>query len=237
MEKVLIVDDDAQLLTIIKETLKRYRNKFSISTARDGLEAIRLLQGQSFSLVVTDLQMPQINGLVLLAYIAKNYSDIPCIIMTGHGTPTVKGLLEKEASHYLEKPFKMAELAQVILSVLDDQEIVRGTLSGISVVGFLRLIEMEMLTCLCEITTIDGDRGYFLINRGVLQNAYFGKWRAEEAALKLLKEKSVTIKFKKPPEANKIPNKIELDIAALLKKTLESEEEETLQKMHEGLAK
>ena len=96
---------------------------------------------------------------------------------------------------------------------------------------------MEMLTCLCEITTLDGDRGYFLINRGVLQNAYFGKWRAEEAALKLLKEKSVTIKFRKPPEVDKIPNKIAIDIASLLKRAVESEEEEALDKMREGLSK
>ncbi len=68
MDKVLIVDDDAQLLTIITDTLKKYRNKFELITAKDGLDAIKVMRKQPVSLVVTDLKMPNVNGLVLLAY-------------------------------------------------------------------------------------------------------------------------------------------------------------------------
>jgi len=62
MDKVLIVDDDAQLLLILAEAFQRYRSKFETVTVRDGLDAIKVLQKERFSLVVTDIQMPKVNG-------------------------------------------------------------------------------------------------------------------------------------------------------------------------------
>ena len=172
MNKVLIVDDDLQLLTILTETLKKYRDKFEIITAKDGLVAIKALQKLTFSVVVTDIKMPKVNGLVLLAYLAKNFPQIPCILMTGYGTPFLKKRMEQEASHYIEKPFEIPELGRAIMSALGDREIVRGTLNGVSVVGFLNLIEMEYLTCLCEITSPDRAKGYLFFDRGILCNAF-----------------------------------------------------------------
>jgi CheY-like chemotaxis protein len=215
MDKVLIVDDDAQLLTIITDTLKKYRNKFELITAKDGLDAIKVMRKQSVSLVVTDLKMPNVNGLVLLAYMSKNFPTIPCIIMTGYGTPFLKKRLEEEALHYLEKPFKVTDLARSIISVLGQEEILGGTLNGVSVTGFLKLVEMEHITCLCEISSPESKKGYLLFDGGVLCNAYYGNIRGEEAALILLKMNDVKIKFRKPPK-EKVSRKIETELSDLL---------------------
>ena len=180
MDKVLIVDDDAQLLTIITDTLKKYRNKFELITAKDGLDAIKVMRKQPVSLVVTDLKMPIVNGLVLLAYMSKNFPTIPCIIMTGYGTPFLKKRLEEEALHYLEKPFKVTDLARSIISILGQEEILGGTLNGVSVTGFLKLVEMEHITCLCEISSSESKKGYLLFDGGVLCNAYYGNIRGKK---------------------------------------------------------
>jgi len=215
MDKVLIVDDDAQLLTIITDTLKKYSNKFELITAKDGLEAIKVMRKQPVSLVVTDLKMPNVNGLVLLAYMSKNFPTIPCIIMTGYGTPFLKKRMEEEALHYLEKPFKVTDLARSIISVLGQEEILGGTLNGVSVTGFLKLVEMEHITCLCEISSPESKKGYLLFDGGVLCNAYYGNIRGEEAALILLKMDDVKIKFRKPPK-EKVHRKIETELSDLL---------------------
>lgn len=224
MNTVLIVDDDAQILTIIKESLKKYRNRFQIITVRDGLAAIKALQKRHFSAVVTEIQMPIVNGLVLLAYISKNCPNIPCIIMTGHGTPHLKKQLQQLSSHYIEKPFEITELAQAILSVLGEQEIVRGTLNGVSVVGFLRLIEMECLSCLCEITSPDSGKGHLLFDGGILFDASCDNLRGEKAVSKLLKMVKVTINFKKLNK-KKTPRRIQTDLSTLLMKAMETEDE------------
>ena len=215
MDKVLIVDDDAQLLTIITDTLKKYRNKFELITAKDGLDAIKVMRKQPVSLVVTDLKMPNVNGLVLLAYMSKNFPTVPCIIMTGYGTPFLKKRLEEEALHYLEKPFKVTDLARSIISILGQEEILGGTLNGVSVTGFLKLVEMEHITCLCEISSPESKKGYLLFDGGVLCNAYYGNIRGEEAALILLKMDDVKIKFRKPPK-EKVHRKIETELSDLL---------------------
>ena len=215
MDKVLIVDDDAQLLTIITDTLKKYRNKFELITAKDGLDAIKVMRRQSVSLVVTDLKMPIVNGLVLLAYMSKNFPTIPCISLTGSGTPFLKKRLEGEALHYIEKPFKVTDLARAIISILGQEEILGGTLNGVSVTGFLKLVEMEHITCLCEISSSESKKGYLLFDGGVLCNAYYGNIRGEEAALILLKMDDVKIKFRKPPK-EKVSRKIETELSDLL---------------------
>ena len=81
MNKVLVVDEDTQLLMILTDSLEQYANRFEIVTATNGLEAILTLQKQAYAVVVTEIRMPKVNGLVLLGYMAKNYPDVPCIVM------------------------------------------------------------------------------------------------------------------------------------------------------------
>lgn len=219
MDKVLIVDNDLQLLTILTETLKKYRNKFVVVTEKDGLAAIKALQQQTISLVVTEVKLPKVNGLVLLAYMAKNFPKTPCIIITDHGTQSLRKRLLQESSPYIEKPFKIPDLAQTIMSLLGKREILGGTLNGVSVAGFLKLMEMEYMTCLCEITPKDSEKGYLLFDDGLLYNAFYQNIRGEKAALKLLRLDGVTIRFRKPPK-QKIPRSIKSNLSDLLAKAI-----------------
>lgn len=224
MHTILIVDDDTQLLTILRESLKKHKHRFQIIEVPDGLAAIKVLQKQPISLVVTDIQMPVVNGLVLLAYMNKNFPHIPCIIMTAHGSPFLSKRLQQMATHYIEKPFKVKELTRQIMSALGQQEDLRGTLSGVTVGGFLKLIELECITCLCEISSRDGQRGYLIFDEGILYDAYFDVLRGESAALKLLEMEDVTIKFKTPPK-REFPRRIRTRLSSLLNQALRSREE------------
>jgi len=216
MEKVLIVDDDEQLLLILTEILGKYKKKFENVAVKNGFEAIQALQQQKFDLVVTDLYMPRINGLVLLSYMAKNFPHIPCIIMTGHGTPEMRERLEKKATAYIQKPFSVTELADLILETLGQEQNLLGTMDGVSVPGFLKLVESETMTCLCEIQSENGETGYLVFEGGILHNAYYENLRGKEAAVELFKMDRVKIKFRKPPR-KKFPRRITKSIQNLLK--------------------
>ena len=215
MDKVLIVDDDAQLLLILAEALGKYSGKFKVKTVRDGLGAIKALRREHFSLVVTDIQMPNVNGLVLLAYMARNFPKTPCIVMTGYGTPGLEKQLARDSLYCMTKPFKLLEMAEVIISHLDQHAMLGGTLTGVSVTGFLRLVEMECITCLCEIKSEDGEKGYLFFNGGTIYNAFYGELRGEAAAVRLLKMNGATIRYKKPPE-KKIKRQIRRNLSDLL---------------------
>jgi CheY-like chemotaxis protein len=224
MERVLVVDEDAQLLTILKEDFKKYRDKFEVITAKDGLAAIMALKEEPFSLVVTEIRIPIVNGLVLLAYIRKNYPKTPCIVMTGHGTPFLKRRLEQEAAHYIEKPFRVRKMARTIMSALGLEVAFGGIVKGIPLVGFVQLIEMERLTCLCEISAPEMEKGYLVFDQGVLHYASHGHLRGEAAALRVLQVTDATIRFRRPPKKN-IPREIETRLSFLLTEAMRVNDE------------
>ena len=107
MNKILIADEDAQLLMILTDSLDKYRGRFAVQTVSNGLEAILALQKQEFAAVVTEIRMPKVNGLVLMSYLAKNYPDVPDIVMTDVYSEVLKKRLIKESIQYIQKPFKV----------------------------------------------------------------------------------------------------------------------------------
>ncbi|MDM8544053.1 response regulator [Desulfococcaceae bacterium HSG7] len=214
MDKVLCVDDSVMLLNYLREHFKRYADIFEFITARDGVEAIDILKQEHISLLITDLQMPKVDGLVLLAYTNKYHPSISCIVMTAHGTPKIKETLQPDILHYIEKPFKADALAQSVLAALK-QDLPGGSLSGISIVNFLQMIEMEQKTCLCEVETEDNPKGFFYFQGGLLYHAVFGNLKGVEAALKMIQIDNATINFRKPPE-RKIPRRIKTELVALI---------------------
>jgi CheY-like chemotaxis protein len=76
MDKVLIVDDDRVFLQLLQVALKGYGNRFDIITALNGREAIEVLKAENIKLLVTDIQMPEVDGLELLAYINDHHPAV-----------------------------------------------------------------------------------------------------------------------------------------------------------------
>jgi CheY-like chemotaxis protein len=213
MDTVLIVDDSVMLINYLKDSFKEYKDEFELITANDGQEAIEILKSKSISLLVTDLEMPNIDGLGLLSYKNEYYPSIPCIVMSAHGTPKIIEAIQQDILQFIEKPFTAEELAKVIISALKRGS-PDGSLSGISIVSFLQMVEIEQKTCLCEIESSD-TKGFFYFKGGALHHAVCGDLKGEEAAMKLIQIENPTINFKKPP-ARKIPRRINAELTALI---------------------
>ncbi|MDY6973472.1 MAG: response regulator [Thermodesulfobacteriota bacterium] len=214
MDTVLIVDDSVMLLNYIEDSFKKYKDKFDLVTANDGLEAIGTLSSRSISLLVTDLQMPKIDGLGLLAYTNKYHPSIPCIVMSAHGTPKILETLRSDILQFINKPFTSEELAEVIMSALT-RDLPDGSLTGISIVSFLQMVEMEQKTCLCEVESPNNPKGLFYFKGGVLFHAVYGQLKGEEAAIRMIQIENATISFRKPPD-RKIPRRIKTELMALM---------------------
>ena len=185
MKTVLVVDDSVMLINYLEESFQKYQEDFNLITANDGSEAIELLKTTPISLLITDLQMPRIDGLGLLAFATKYYPNIPCIVMSAHGTPKIIETIKKDILQFIEKPFTAKELARTIMSVLN-RDTPDGSLSGISVVTFLQMVEMEQKTCLCEVESPGNPKGFFYFQGGELFHAVCGELKGEKAAIKLV---------------------------------------------------
>ena len=160
MKKILIAEDDTVFLNLVKSELEQHKDRLEVLTAKDGKEAIQVLNQAQISLLITDIKMPEVDGLGLLAYVNKNFPFIPCFVMTAYETPELRKKLPKDIRRFFRKPFSPDQLYPAILKTFD-QDKTKDTFHGISVSNFMMMIEMEKKTCILEIKLPDGDKGLF----------------------------------------------------------------------------
>ena len=105
MNKILLVDDEKNFLLSLADMLKANEDEFEVITAGDGREAAGIIDGGGIDMVVTDLNMPEMDGFELMAHITHANSEIPVIAMTAYGTPEMESrLMNMGAFQYIEKP-------------------------------------------------------------------------------------------------------------------------------------
>ncbi len=186
-KSVLFVDDDRILRHLILKKLDGYAQQFRIVLAGDGAEAMDLLRRESISLVITDLQMPGTDGFALMAHMSEQYPDIPVIVLTAFGTPQAKKwVLDRGAIGFIEKPFVVEDLGQMILDVLK-RETEGGTLQTIPTPIFLQLVEMEQKTCTIRVNNRETKKtGVLFFSAGELMDARFLNMYGETAAYEIL---------------------------------------------------
>lgn len=118
--KVLIVEDSPTIRSLIVSTLEA-AGEFIFFETGSGFEALKMLPRERFDLIITDINMPDINGLELVSFVKKNdlYKNIPLLIITTEGSKqdVAKGLA-LGADEYIVKPFKPDELQRIVLKYL-----------------------------------------------------------------------------------------------------------------------
>lgn len=85
LPRILLVDDDPVLLQVLPETLRLRIPELMVDTCLSGLQALERLQISDYDAVISDIKMPNLDGLALLGKIQSGWPDIPIILMTGHG--------------------------------------------------------------------------------------------------------------------------------------------------------
>jgi DNA-binding NtrC family response regulator len=115
--KILAVDDDPISLQIIGTLLKRFG--FDVVTASGGVVALELIKNREFDLVISDLMMPDMDGISLLGEIRKLNMNIPFIVMTACGSiNSAVDAMRKGAFDYLEKPCNSDNLQMTLQRAL-----------------------------------------------------------------------------------------------------------------------
>lgn len=118
--KILVVDDSATMRMFLSMTLKRVFADISITEAENGVDAIKKLQAQDVDIVLTDMMMPEMNGLQLIENIRKLLNkDVPIIVITTKGEEKDRELgLSLGANGYITKPVSGNKLKDEVLKFL-----------------------------------------------------------------------------------------------------------------------
>lgn len=119
MPTVLVVDDTA-VDRFLAGAIIEERPGWTAKYAEDGRQALESLRNSTPDLVLTDLQMPEINGLELVEAIRREFSAVPVILMTAHGSEDIAvAALQKGAASYVSKQNLAKDLVPTVVSVLN----------------------------------------------------------------------------------------------------------------------
>jgi two-component system KDP operon response regulator KdpE len=116
MQKILIVDDEPQITRVLRRSLSAHR--YEVRTAADGESALDTVRDFAPDLIITDLSMPEMNGIELCREIRKK-SEIPIIVLSVKGEEKTKvEALDAGADDYITKPFGIEELLARVRAAL-----------------------------------------------------------------------------------------------------------------------
>lgn len=116
---ILLVEDDDDLRNAIAKTL--HTQGYDCITAHNGISALQCLKNNSVQLVLTDVQMPQMDGVELLSLIRQQQARLPVLMMSAYGTiEKAVQALKTGANDYLTKPFESKQLLVKLTSLLAD---------------------------------------------------------------------------------------------------------------------
>ncbi|MBW2241968.1 MAG: response regulator [Deltaproteobacteria bacterium] len=122
MARILIVEDSGTMRSLLIQALEDLDPESKIDEAQNGFEALRMLPRARYDLILTDINMPDINGLELVSFVKGNeiYRAIPLVIVSTEGSERdrAKGL-ELGADGYLVKPFVPGELQALVADLLE----------------------------------------------------------------------------------------------------------------------
>lgn len=118
MHRILIIDDEESVIDVLQSFLKL--KGFEVTTASDGKEGLNILQQEKFSLILTDLMMPDITGLDILKKANEINLNTPIILITAYGSiQSAVEAMKLGAFDYITKPFSLDELLIIINRAID----------------------------------------------------------------------------------------------------------------------
>jgi CheY-like chemotaxis protein len=119
--RILVADDDKSIQDVVSRLLEIMG--FEVALAGNGIEALAVFLGSSFDLVLTDLQMPAMDGLSLARHIKERSPSTPVILLTGSDRETVRKKVERApVDSVIFKPFGLKDLQRTVQGALASRE-------------------------------------------------------------------------------------------------------------------
>ncbi len=123
--RVLVVDDEPEICHLIEQILKQ--EGYQVDVRFSGIKALQMIKRYNYHLLLTDLEMPEVDGLELIKKAKKQNPEIRVIMVTGNATVDIAiRSLRHRIDGYIKKPFNISELKKVVRQTLCIHKIVLG---------------------------------------------------------------------------------------------------------------
>jgi len=119
--RVLIAEDDTAVREFVSRALAHGGHE--VETVNDGLEALSVLDGEAFDLLITDIVMPNLDGIELALKVAKEHPAMPVLLMTGYAAERQRAHnLDELIQDVITKPFTLREICDAAEAALATRE-------------------------------------------------------------------------------------------------------------------
>jgi len=225
--KILLVDDDPDLLEVYRETFEILPSKPEIHTATSGARALAMLESDSYRLLISDLRMPKMDGLQLLSIVRRKFPELRTVVLTAVVDEQFRSrVYALGVDLYWHKPGSDPEMKQFLecLESLLERESEPG-FRGVQSKSLVDLVQLECISQSSSVLRITNGpfTGCIWVNSGELTDAETDGVRGEDAFLKILRWKAGNFEFL-PAEPNR-PRTIFKSYNALLLETAQAIDE------------
>ena len=126
MPRILVIDDERSIRNTLKEILEY--EKFDIELAEDGTQGLEIINSMKIDAVLCDIKMQKMDGIEILNYIMQDHSDVPVVMISGHGDiDTAVEAIKKGAFDFIQKPLDLNRLMVTLRNALDRSKLVTET--------------------------------------------------------------------------------------------------------------
>ena len=195
-QKLLLLDDDQQMLDVYQELLKQLPSKPEVQVSDSGARAIAMLESEPFNLLITDLRMPKMDGLQVLAIVRRRFPHLRIIILTGVLDEEYRSRAYAQGVElFWQKPASSEEIKlfqDCVESLLDLETRHEGGFRGMQSKSLVDLIQLECLSRSSSVLRVTQGalHGKIWVQNGDIIDAATAHFTGEEAFKEILSWKS-----------------------------------------------
>lgn len=186
MKRVLIVDDEEDMLWMLQRNLSKSLPDTDVITATSGEQALEILSEKNAQLVISDINMPGMNGLDLLAEINDNYPETSVVIITAYPSSSYENeAMMSGCLRFIEKPFDVKDLQNTVAQILKQDDQFQGTIDGIDLMDIVQFNGLSGASAALKVTTFE-EEGIIFFKSGHVVHAMCGDQTGEDAFYTIL---------------------------------------------------
>ena len=226
MKKVLIVDDEEDMLWMLQKNLDSTIPNIETFAAQSGIEALDILNGNEINLLITDINMPGMSGLDLLTEVSSKWPETKVIIMTAYPSNAFENKARKEgALQFVEKPFDIKDMRRIVEEALQTNNNAGSrTGDGIDLVDIIQFNGLAKTTSALKINAGQAE-GMIYFSEGKVVHAQFGEVTGEEAFFKIIETEGAELQNIDGMEAPRVSMEATVE-SLMLAAAVQKDEEE-----------
>jgi CheY-like chemotaxis protein len=188
-KNILIVDDDPVSRSAMSNALLASGRYYAVQFASNGSTAIQILDSQRIHLVITELVLPETDGLAVLDYARQTCPPVPAVVVTGHLEAFEDVARSLGALAFFSKPVSCDEVLETIKHIFRFKSITQNI--GLSLSNILQATSCENNNTMLMVAT-ENEKGKFYFMQGLLVHAICGDLTGEDAVNYMLRWKLCT---------------------------------------------